>query len=272
MNRRVLICVRIPLLIAVGLACTTLPAKVARAQSVGIARDVSRDAGLRRVPQSGKRADLPAVGRQQALSRERRLLRVPHVGGGGDRRVPARGPVDCHDRFPEGLCPLPCPGSPAIRPIPPFQRRAHSRLAGQQPGGSDRRQPRHDHAGLPEGLERRSSQRLLAMPRQRGQGAPRREAGPGHLAQYGYRPDQPRRLRRLLFGVPQSAFLLGLPGAPSRQLRQMPHGSGPPADGNLLRVEARHRLPRVQGRAEYGILQMDCRRGLPPRPLARPAT
>ena len=122
---------------------------------------------------------------------------------------------------------------------------------------------------FPEGRQRGGRQRLLAVPRQRGQGAARRQARSGHLAQHGHRPDQSRRLGRLLLGLPQPALLLRLAGPASRQLRQVPHGTRPSADGDLLRVQARHRLPRVPGQAEHGFVEVGRGRGLPPGPDLR---
>ncbi len=78
-----------------------------RGPGLGPAGHVDRDQGLRRLPQAGERADLPAVGQQQALPGQRRLLRVPHGQGRRAGRLQARRPVDRHDRLAQGLRPLP---------------------------------------------------------------------------------------------------------------------------------------------------------------------
>ena len=188
-----------------------------RGASVGSAGDVPGNQGLRRMPQGREHSDLSTVGQQQALSGQRRLLRMPHGSGRRTGCVQARGRLDRDDRVAQGLHAVPCPGRGRVRPVAPLEGRPHPRLPGQHPGRGDRRQPGHGDSGLPEGRQLRGGQRLLAMPRQRGQGPARRQARPGHLAQYGDRPNQPRRLRRLLLRVPQPALVLGLrrPGTPT---------------------------------------------------------
>ena len=42
--------------------------------------------------------------------------------------------------------------------------------------------------------------------------------------------------------LPRPPFFLRRTGPASRQLRQVPHGPGPSAEGNLLRIQARHRV------------------------------
>ncbi len=163
----------------------------------------------------------------------------------GSGCIPARRAVDRHDRVAQGLQPVPFQGRRGVRPLASLQGRAHSGLARQYAGRSRRRKSRLGHPGVPEGRECGGGQRLLAMPRQRSQGAARWQTRPGHVAEHRDRSPQPRRLGGLLLGVPQPALLLCRAGAPSGQLRQMSHGSGPSADGDLLRVQARHRVPSV---------------------------
>jgi hypothetical protein len=114
------------------------------------------------------------------------------------------------------------------------------------------------------GRQRRGGQRLLAVPRQRGQGPARRQARPGHLAQHGDRPHQSRRLRRLLLRMPQPARLLGLPGPPPRQLRQVPHGPDHPQ--KEIYYESKHGIAFRQHRR----LNMDSPSGSSARTTAAP--
>ena len=138
----------------------------------------------------------------------------------------------------------------------------HSRLAGQCAGRGRRRQSRYDYAGVSIRQQRRSRSRLLAVSWQRSEGAARWQAGSRHLAEHGDRAHQSRWLGRILLCLPQPPFVLRLPGTAPRQLRQVPHGTRSSPDGDLLRIEARHRVPRVQGQAEHGLGQMGRRRGL----------
>ena len=115
----------------------------------------------------------------------------------------------------------------------------------------------------------RGNVRLLAVSRLRDEGPGRRLAGSGDLAEHRHRTHQPRRLGGLVLGLPRAPRVLGRAGAPPRHLRQVPPGPGPPAEGDLRGVQARHRLLRQPGRDEPGLGEVDRRRGLLPRPHLR---
>ena len=183
----------------------------------------------------------------------------------------------------EGLRAVPREGSRAVFAEP------------SRPGGRDPRQPRQRARGKGRrhaGQHRRRRQRLLAVPRHASSSssatrrarsfAPAPESKPvhrpRHLAQQRHRPNQSRRLARApatpaTRGIRFEAKLVAVAG----ELRQVPHGTGPSADRDLQRVQARHRLLRQprpdgagQGRrlgAGRGLLRRAHLRHVPHRQL-----
>ncbi len=217
---------------------------------------------MHRLPPQGEPGALPAVGRQQALPGERRLLRVPRGRPRRSRCPAALRPLDLDHRQPQGLRALPLPRGRGVPRVAPLQGRPHPRLPGQRPRRGRGGQQWSRDRRLPWRRLRRRGQRLLAVPRLRGEGPRRRQARPGHLAEHGHRADQPRRLRRLVQRLPQPPPLLGRTGAAPRHLWEVPHGSGSPAEGDLRGVQARDRVLRGHRRHEPRRQQVDRGRGL----------
>ena len=65
------------------------------------------------------------------------------------------------------------------------------------------------------------------------------------------RASESGRVGGKLHGVPHAAYELGGDRARAADVRAVPHGSGPFADRDLRRVEARHPVQRAVGAAEF---------------------
>ena len=161
------------------------------------------------MPQEGESRALPAVGRQQALPRQRRA--ATSVTRADRRAIP-----DAFRHYDETIAILVTPEG--LRPVP--------REGGRRSSGT-RTTPRVDESwarsttcwprssratsglvteGFPQRRLAGRSQRLLAVPRLRGQGAGRRQdPRPRDLPQQRHRPHQPRRVRGLVQRVPHAA-------------------------------------------------------------------
>ena len=195
-----------------------------------------RGRGVRREPSRGRRQH-PRVARQFPGRDGRRLARAvrsPHADAGPCRRAGQRP----RQRV------LRLPAVPRLEDRPAIDRRGHDhggRSAARRPGHAYRWRRGRRH-----------------RPRTRG------PAGPAsrHLAEYRDRPPEPGRFARVVQRVPQPARLLAPPGPPAGELRQVPPGPGPSAEGDIRRVEARRGLPRPAGLDEPRRRHLGARRGL----------
>ena len=135
-----------------------------------------------------------------------------------------------------------------VRRLPPLEGRAHHGIAGQHPRRGRRGQPRSENPRLPERHLRGGGQRLLAVPRLGGEGARGRSLDPATWPNTGMGRINPDGSEGSCSACHQRHDVLRGAGAAARELRQVPHGPGSPADRDLRGVEARDRIPRTRTR------------------------